>query len=68
MVDIKLKAAWRANFLRQIKQGRTVTESARLLGIGRSKLHSEFRRDPTFQQEVEDILGHEVDSIVRATY
>lgn len=68
IVETKLKAAWRKNLIRQLRQGRTLTESARLLRVGRSKIHQEFRRDPEFKREVEGLLGHPVDSIVKPSW
>ncbi|HKJ73713.1 MAG TPA: hypothetical protein VKA19_06305 [Alphaproteobacteria bacterium] len=62
--NTKLKAAWRRHLIRNISNGKTLTEACRVLRIGRSKLHAEFRRDGDFKTEVEQILGHEVDSIV----
>jgi len=65
VVKTKLKAAWRENFMRNLKQGRTLTATARLVGVGRAKIHQECRRDPAFQEEVEEVLGHPIDSSMR---
>ncbi|HKJ73748.1 MAG TPA: hypothetical protein VKA19_06485 [Alphaproteobacteria bacterium] len=64
MADVKVKAAWRRNLIRNLNNGKTLTEACRLLGVGRSKLHTEFRRDAEFKTEVEQILGHNIDSFV----
>lgn len=62
VAKIKIKAAWRENLMRNVKQGRTLTASGRLCGVGRAKIHQECRRDPAFQQELETALGHKIDS------
>lgn len=54
VVKTKVKAAWRRNFLRQLRQ-RTPFESARLLGIGRERINQERRRDPEFAEEMDRV-------------
>ena len=59
---LKVKAAWRENLLRNLKGGRGLTETTRLLRVGKSKLYQEFRRDPEFHREVEQLTGSRIDA------
>lgn len=60
----KLKVAWKENLLRQLRQGRSITESSRLLNIGIAKINQECHRDSEFKQQIEDAVGRPVDTIV----
>lgn len=63
MVELKVKVAWKENLLRQLRHGRTLTESIRLLRIGTSKINQECHRDPGFKQQMEDAMGRRLDNI-----
>jgi ribosomal protein S4 len=64
MVKLKVRVAWKENLLRQLRQGRTLTESTRLLKIGTSRINQECHRDPGFKQQMEEALGRRLDNIV----
>ena len=63
MIELKVKVAWKENLLRQLRQGRTLTESTRLLKIGTAKINQECHRDPSFKQQMEDAIGRRLDNI-----
>ena len=50
-----VKPAWRKPFLRNIRNGRTMTEAARLLRVGINKIIAERRKDTEFDKELIDL-------------
>ena len=59
----RVKEAWRETFLRNVKCGRTITETCRLCNIGVSRVNQEFRKDPQFKRQVEEAAGRSLDNL-----
>lgn len=50
----KVKAAWRRNFIRHVRNGKPLTIAAQLAGVGKDKVFQERNRDPDFDAEWEE--------------
>jgi hypothetical protein len=49
--------AWRKNVLRLLNNGRTLTETCALTGVGKSKINLERKKDSKFDEEMESALS-----------